>query len=123
MRSTRTGASSRESPRSFYAGSFGPLIDDLFTYKRVSDVGIGGVSDTLALPLGPWRPDQRIDANGWLAELPSYVIGLPFRPSAPGRYMPSAQLRRHLDDFGSFDQNFRQTELEFDPARARTSGS
>jgi hypothetical protein len=95
------------------AESFGPLIDDLFTYKRVSDVGIGGVDDTLALPLGPWRPDQRIDANGSLAELPSYVIGLPFRPSAPGRYMPSAQLRRHLDDFGSFDQNFRQTELEW----------
>jgi hypothetical protein len=95
------------------AASFGPLIDDLFTYKRVSGVGVGDRGDTLALPLGPWRPESRIDANGSLAELPSYAVGLPFRPTIPGRYVPSAQLRRHLDDFGSFDQNFRQTELEW----------
>jgi hypothetical protein len=117
----RTILSAQHTARSFESGiseetlaaSFGPLADDLFTYKRVDGVGIGTAGDTLALPLGPWRPDQRIDANGSLAELPSYTLPLPFRPSIPGRYVPSAQLRRHLDEFGSFDQNFRQTELEW----------
>jgi hypothetical protein len=100
-------------PVSTLEAAFGPLIDDLFTFKRIDGISIDGAGDTLALPLGPWRPESRIDANGSLAELPSHVVGLPFRPAAPGRYMPSAQLRRHLDDFDSFDQNFRQTELEW----------
>ena len=100
-------------PESTLEAAFGPLIDDLFTFKRLDGVGIDGVGDTWAPPLGPWRPQSRIDPNGSLAALPSHVIGLPFRPEVSGRYVPSAQLRRHLDEFDSFDQNFRQRSLEW----------
>jgi len=100
-------------PLSTLEAAFGPRIDDLFTYKRIDGAGVGGVDDTLALPLGPWRPESKIRPNGSLAALPSHVIGLPFRPESSSRYVPSAELRRHLDEFDSFDQNFRQTELEW----------
>lgn len=100
-------------PESTLEAAFGPLIDDLFTYKRVDGLGLGDVGDTLAPPLGPWRPESKIQPNGSLAAMPSHVIGLPFRPESSSRYVPSAQLRRHLDEFGSFDQNFRQSELEW----------
>ena len=35
------------------------------------------------------------------------------RPATDSIYVPSARLREQLDDFDSFDQNFRQTELEW----------
>ena len=100
-------------PESTIAASFGPLIDDLFAYKRIDGLGLGDIGDTLAPPLGPWRPESKIQPNGSLADMPSHVIGLPFRPESSSRYVPSAQLRRHLGEFDSFDQNFRQDELEW----------
>jgi len=93
--------------------AFGPLIDDLFTFKRIDGLGFNGVGDSAALPLGPWLPESRIRPNGALAEKSSHVVGLPLRPATPSMYVPSARLRQHLDDFDSFDQNFRQTELEW----------
>jgi hypothetical protein len=95
------------------AAAFGPLIDDVFTFKDIDAFGFNGVSDSLSPPLGPWRPESRIRANGSLAFQPSYVVGLPLRPASSSMYVPSARLRGHLGDFDSFDQNFRQTELEW----------
>jgi hypothetical protein len=89
--------------------AFGPLLDDVFTFKNIDAFG----SDSLAPPLGPWRPESRIRPNGPLAFKPSHVGGLPMRPATPSIYVPSARLREHLGEFDSFDQNFRQTELEW----------
>jgi hypothetical protein len=93
--------------------AFGPLIDDLFTYKRIDAYGSDTVGDTISPPLGPWRPESKIDPNGSLAAKPSHVIGLPLRPASPSVYAPSARLREQLDGFGSFDQNFSQNQLEW----------
>src|SRR5512134_512058 len=100
-------------PKETLDAAFGPLIEDVFTFKDIEAFGFGGVGDSLAPPLGPWRPESRIRANGSLAAKPSHVVGLPLRPASPSMYVPSARLREHLDDFDSFDQNFRQTELEW----------
>jgi hypothetical protein len=102
-------------PLSTVEAGFGPLIDDMFTYKRLDGLQRNGIEETFALPLGPWRPESRVRSNGSLAFMPSNLSNspLPFRPAVPSQYVPSEALRRHLDDFDSFDQNFRQTELEW----------
>lgn len=88
--------------------AFGPLADDLFTYKSID-----GPRESLAVPLGPWNPDSKIRSNGSRAFTESPVLGLPLRPKSNSLYIPSERLRRKRDSFGSFDQNFRQTELEW----------
>ena len=100
-------------PPEIVDAAFGPLIDDVFTYKRVDGLGTNGIGDTIAPPLGPWRPESRIRPNGALALKPSHVVGLPLRPASSSMYVPSARLREQLDEFDSFDQNFRQSELEW----------
>jgi hypothetical protein len=102
-------------PQETIEAAFGPVIDDLFTYKRIDALGFRGIRDTVAPPLGPWRPESKIHPNGSLATKSSHVIGLPMRPATDSIYVPSARLREHLDDddFGSFDQNFSQDELEW----------
>jgi hypothetical protein len=100
-------------PPETVAAAFGPLIDDVFTFKDIEAFGFNGVGDSIAPPLGPWRPESKIRPNGPLAFKPSHVSGLPMRPASSSIYVPSARLRQHLDDFDSFDQNFRQSELEW----------
>jgi hypothetical protein len=100
-------------PKQTLDAAFGPLIDDVFTFKEIDGFGFGAIDDSVAPPLGPWRPESRIRPNGPLAFKPSHIVGLPLRPASPSMYVPSARLHEHLDDFDSFDQNFRQTELEW----------
>ena len=90
------------------AAAFGPLADDLFTYKRID-----GPRESLAVPLGPWNPDSNIEPIGSRALTGSTVLGLPMRPESNSLYIPSDELRRKVDSFDSFDQNFRQRELEW----------
>jgi hypothetical protein len=100
-------------PQATIDAAFGTLIDDVFTFKRIDAYGVNYIGDTIAPPLGPWRPESRIRPNGPLAYKPSHIEGLPMRPATDSIYVPSARLREQLDDFDSFDQNFRQTELEW----------
>ena len=100
-------------PFEIVQNAFGPVLDDLFTYKRIDGLGSYGIRDTIAPPLGPWRPESRIQPNGALASKESHVVPLPMRPLSDSMYVPSARLRERLGDFDSFDQNFRQTELEW----------
>jgi hypothetical protein len=95
-------------PRSTVAAALGPLIDDRFAFKSIA-----GPREGLALPLGPWNPSSKVDSNGALAGSPSTTLPLPLRPATSTLYTPTAALLRKLDDFGSFDQNFRQSELEW----------
>jgi hypothetical protein len=106
-------ASENGVPPEIVDAAFGPLIDDVFTYKRIDGLGTNGIGDSIAPPLGPWRPESHIRPNGALALKPSHVTDLPLRPASPTVYVPSARLREQRGDFDSFDQNFRQTELEW----------
>jgi hypothetical protein len=94
--------------RETVANAFGPLADDLFTFKS-----IGGPRESLAVPLGPWRPDSTIRPNGSRGSEASTVLPLPLRPHSESLYIPSERLRSEIDSFDSFDQNFRQRELEW----------
>jgi hypothetical protein len=95
-------------PRSTVETALGPLLDDRFSYKSIA-----GPREGLALPLGPWNTSSTIEANGALAGLPSTTLPLPLRPTTGDLFTPTAALRRKLDDFDSFDQNFRQSDLEW----------
>ncbi len=95
-------------PRSSLEEALGPLADDLFAYRRFP-----GPRESLAFPQGPWRPESKIQPNGALAREPSTVLPLPLRPEARSLFIPSAALRQEIDGFGNFDQNFSQTELEW----------
>ena len=64
-------------PPEIVDAAFGPLIDDVFTYKRIDGLGTNGIGDTIAPPLGPWRPESRIRPNGALALKGSHVVGAP----------------------------------------------
>jgi hypothetical protein len=89
--------------------ALGPVGDDLFAWKQID-----GPRSSLAVPLGPWNPSSKIHSIGALEGEDSLVLPLPLRPEAPSLYIPSAALRAEIDDgFDSFDQNFRQTELEW----------
>ncbi len=95
-------------PRESLLDALGPLGDDLFTFKSIQ-----GPRETLAVPLGPWRPKSKIVANGVLADDASPVLPLPLRPRSSSLFVPSAKLREKLKSFDSFDQNFRQRDLEW----------
>ena len=90
------------------AAALGPLTEDVFAWKKV-----GGPRESLAFPLGPWNPSSNITANGALVHEPSFTLPLPLRPPTKNLYTPSSDLRRKISSFDSFDQNFRQRELEW----------
>ncbi len=95
-------------PRSTVRSALGPLGDDRFAFKRID-----GPREGLALPLGPWNPSSEIESVSPLAGRPSSTLALPLRPSTGDLYTPSAALLRRIDEFDDFDQNFRQSDLEW----------
>ncbi len=105
-------------------GTFRPVLGAVIGTKQ-----LGGSLGPQVLPLGPWRPETNIRPNAALASVPN-VTGprpplqqLPFRPAitnealgidqAHGLYAPSQALLARMDDFGVFDQNFSQGELQW----------
>jgi hypothetical protein len=88
------------------AAAFGPTAGDLFTWKRID-----GPRSGIAVPLGPWPYGSKIRPNGALRAEVSTTSPLPLRPAADSLYTPSAALRRRIDRFDSFDQNFGEHEL------------
>ena len=80
----------------------------MFAFKSLP-----GPREGLALPLGPWNPSSEIEAAGALAGRPASTLPLPLRPKTGDLFTPSRALRRKLDEFDSFDQNFRQSDLEW----------
>lgn len=88
------------------SAAFGPTADDLFTWKRIE-----GPRSGIALPLGPWRFGSSIRPNGALRGETSTTSPLPLRPATDSLYTPSDALRRRIDSFDSFDQNFGEHEL------------
>jgi hypothetical protein len=88
------------------AAAFGRTGDDLFTWKRIE-----GPRSGIALPLGPWPFESNIRPNGALRGETSTTSPLPLRPATDSLYTQSAALRRRIDSFDSFDQNFGEHEL------------
>jgi hypothetical protein len=99
--------------------TFGPVLDSLFAIRKFGDNGI--------LPQGPWNTGPEIEPIGSLRSVRNVTIpNLPLRPvltqagsldpalgGAQGLYVPSQNLRREMDRFGPFDQNYTQNELEW----------
>jgi len=93
-----------------------PISEDLFAFKDVDST-----RDSAVLQLGPWNTESRIEPIGSLRTVHDPTLALPFRPEVPdtigggrsaqGLYVPSSALRRHLDEFDDFDQNFHEKEL------------
>lgn len=88
------------------AAAFGPTADDQFTWKRID-----GPRSGVAIPLGPWPFESNIRPNGALRGEASTTSPLPLRPAADSLYTQSAALRRRIDSFDSFDQNFDENPL------------
>jgi hypothetical protein len=88
--------------------AFGSTGDDEFSWKSIR-----GPREKLAVPLGPWQFSSKIRSNGALRNENSTTAPLPLRPKTPSLFTPTASLRRKLDGFDSFDQNFRESELEW----------
>ena len=105
------------------AATVAPVADALFTTKEY-EASIG----SQAFPMGPWQPKTQIEAIGALAHIVDPTgpnpLGLPLRPKVPNDpslglgqahnlYVPSPALLEHKDDFDAFDQNFTQSELQW----------
>jgi hypothetical protein len=90
------------------ANAFGGLAHDVFSWKSIE-----GPREDLAVPLGPWNSESTIRSTGALANQTSTVSPLPLRPKADSLFIPSEPLRRQIKEFGSFDQNFTQNELQW----------
>ena len=99
-------------PQSTLEAAFGPLIDDVFTYKRIDAYGVNGVGDTLALPLGPWRPESHIARTARSPSSPSHVDGPADPPGHASSYVPRRSLRRAA-------RRLRLLRPELPPDRAR----
>jgi hypothetical protein len=112
---------------SFGAGNFfqtiAPVADGLYTVKRYQ-----GSIEPQNLGLGPWQPRTHISSIGTLAGIDNPTgpspDGLPLRPKVPNDpslglgqahnlYVPSQALLGRMDDFDSFDQNFTQSQLQW----------
>ncbi|CAG1006367.1 hypothetical protein MYXO_03469 [Myxococcaceae bacterium] len=113
----------------FGAGRFyetiAPVADGLYTTKRYE-----GSLQSEAFAMGPWQPRTKIHPIGQLGEIDNvtgpFPNGLPLRPVVPNvpgaglggdfahnLYVPSQALLARQDDFGSFDQNFTQSQLQW----------
>ncbi len=104
------------------AQTISPVSNGLYTTKQYE-----GSLGPLTLPLGPWQPKTYITSNGTLQQIPDPTgppNGLPLRPAVPNNanlglgqahnlYIPSPALLEHLDNFDSFDQNFTQSQLQW----------
>ena len=88
------------------AAAFGPTADDQFTWKRID-----GPRSGVAIPLGPWPYESNIRPNGALRGETSTTSPLPLRPATDSLYTQSSALRRRIDSFDSFDQNFDENAL------------
>ncbi|HVP30096.1 MAG TPA: DUF1302 family protein [Myxococcota bacterium] len=101
--------------------TFKPLLDSQFAIRN-----FGGTLGPGILPMGPWLPKNTIHPSGSLQSVHNFTTPLPFRPTVPdaapagdpgaahGLYVPSTALRQEMGKFDSFDQNFRQAQLEWD---------
>jgi hypothetical protein len=86
--------------------AFGPTAKDTFTWKDID-----GPRSGIAVPLGPWPYASKIRSNGALRGESSTTSPLPLRPAAGSLYTQSDALRKRVGDYGSFDQNYSETEL------------
>jgi uncharacterized protein DUF1302 len=107
-------------------GSAGPAVErtlGLVLDQRFAIKDYGGTLGPLVLPLGPWNTGVYIQPIGALQDIPNVTPPLPLRPLVPnappafygsnpqGLYVPSAALLAIHNQFGSFDQNFTQSQL------------
>jgi len=98
--------------------TMGLVLDQKFAIKEY-----GGTLGPQVLPLGPWNTGITIQPIGALQDIPNATPPLPLRPQVPnappeffgsnpqGLYVPSAALLAIHNQFGSFDQNFTQSQL------------
>jgi hypothetical protein len=77
---------------------FGPLIDDVFTFKDIDAYGFGAIDGRSRRRSDPGAPSRGSRPNGPLAQA-SHVVGLPLRPlvehvrpSAPAQHSATSTL-------------------------------
>lgn len=97
-----------------------PVADALYTTKKYD-----GTLGPLSFALGPWQPRTTITSVGTLAQVYNPMVSaLPTRPLLPNDptaglgvahnlYVPSPALLERMDDLDSFDQNFTQSDLQW----------
>jgi len=102
-----------------------PVEEALFSTKSYR-----GSLEDLAFALGPWQPEVKINPIGQLGQQTNPTgpdpDGLPLRPKVPNiatlglggeqahnLYVPSQALLRRMPHFDSFDQNFTQSQLQW----------
>ncbi len=105
--------------------ALGPINNALYTTKRYD-----GSLQSMSFNMGPWQPKVKIHPIGQLGQVQNNTgplpNGLPLRPRVPNRpelglggtephnlYVPSQALVERLEELDSFDQNFTQSQLQW----------
>ncbi len=100
--------------------TFAPVAESLYSTKQYQ-----GSLGPMGFTLGPWQPKTHIEPVGALTSVLNITTpNLPARPIVPNDpslgvgqahnlYVPSPALLERMDDLDSFDQNFTQSQLQW----------
>jgi hypothetical protein len=105
------------------ACTLGSLAGGKFAVKQI-DASVGKA----VFPMGPWNPDEKVDEVGSLRQIPNPTLPLPLRPAVPatggplspqGLFIPSDAFLRRQGQFDDPEQNFSQTDLEWNHGQSQ----